>query len=112
MTYLHTRIALPLIFAASSGLADGPLWTIDGLDMPESAVVDAAQGRIVVSLIGGHPQEADGNGALALLSEDGALIDPAWITGSMRPRAWRSSATGCWWPISAGCTKSTWPPAP
>lgn len=86
MTYLHTRIALPLIFAASSGLADGPLWTIDGLDMPESAVVDAAQGRIVVSLIGGHPQEADGNGALALLSEDGALIDPAWITGLDAPK--------------------------
>ncbi len=66
--------------------ADPKLWTAQSFDMPESAIYDEARQRIVVSVIGGHPGEADGNGVLAVLSPDGEILDDAWITGLDAPK--------------------------
>ncbi|SMP23684.1 hypothetical protein [Shimia sagamensis] len=71
---------------ATSVLADPSGWTSGAFDMPESAIYDEARDRIVVSVIAGHPGEADGNGALALLSPEGDVIDPNWITGLNAPK--------------------------
>ncbi|MEM7696747.1 MAG: ATP/GTP-binding protein [Pseudomonadota bacterium] len=76
---------LPTFLAATSAPAE-EVWSAGPFDMPESALVDAARDRIVVSVIGGHPGAADGNGRLALVSRDGALIDPAWVTGLDAPK--------------------------
>ncbi|WP_424933258.1 hypothetical protein [Amaricoccus macauensis] len=72
-------------FATPAAAAD-ELWVADGFDMPESAVVDPARGRIILSVIGGDPTAADGNGGLVLLSSDGAVLDANWTTGLDAPK--------------------------
>lgn len=71
--------------AATPAVAD-PLWTAGPFDMPESAIFDADKNRIIVSVIGGNPGEADGNGSLALLAANGEVIDEAWTTGMDAPK--------------------------
>lgn len=71
---------------APSAQADPAGWTAGPFDMPESAIFDDSHNRIVLSVIGGNPGEADGNGALALLSLTGGISDPAWITGLDAPK--------------------------
>lgn len=78
-------LLLTVALAASPAVAD-PLWTAGPLDMPESAIFDADNNRIIVSVIGGNPSEADGHGGLALLSADGEIIDEAWTTGMDAPK--------------------------
>ncbi|MEP3844683.1 MAG: hypothetical protein ABJM43_05010 [Paracoccaceae bacterium] len=66
--------------------ADPANWTAGPFDMPESAIFAPSRDRIVLSVIGGNPGEADGNGVLALLSPEGEILDPAWITGLDAPK--------------------------
>ena len=49
---------------AVSAAQAGEIWRASGFDQPESALVDAAHNRIVVSNIVGNPGAADGNGYL------------------------------------------------
>ncbi|WP_299969293.1 hypothetical protein [uncultured Roseobacter sp.] len=86
MSRASTSIATVLIGLTSSLHADPASWTAGPFDMPESAVFDATHDRIIVSVIHGHPGEADGNGHLALLSLDGEILDPSWITGLDAPK--------------------------
>jgi len=85
MSYFHTTAALVMALSANAVSAE-TLWTTGGFDMPESALFDPVRDRIIVSVIGGHPGEADGNGTLALLSADGDLLDAAWTTGLNAPK--------------------------
>ena len=64
----------------------GELWRASGFEQPESALVDAAHNRIVVSNIVGNPGEADGNGYLSLLSMDGKVIARHWVDGMDAPK--------------------------
>ncbi|MEH7827239.1 hypothetical protein [Gemmobacter denitrificans] len=86
MRYLITSAVLALSGLATIAQAGPETWTTGPFDMPESAIHDAARDRIVLSLIGGHPGAADGNGALALLSPEGDILDPAWVTGLDAPK--------------------------
>lgn len=54
--------------------------------MPESAIYDESQDRIIVSVIGGHPGEVDGDGRLVVLSPDGQTIDAGWVSGLDAPK--------------------------
>lgn len=85
MTYLHTTTVLVLTVSANAVPAE-PLWTTGGFDMPESALFDPVNDRVIVSVIGGNPGEADGNGTLALLSAEGDLLDASWTTGLDAPK--------------------------
>ncbi|MEP3347664.1 MAG: hypothetical protein ABJN34_04775 [Litoreibacter sp.] len=71
---------------AGSASADPADWTAGPFDMPESAIFDPTHDRILLSVIGGHPGEADGKGALALLSPEGTVLDAAWVTGLDAPK--------------------------
>ncbi|UCI26754.1 SMP-30/gluconolactonase/LRE family protein [Mesorhizobium sp. B2-8-5] len=64
----------------------GELWRATGFEQPESALVDAARNRIVVSNIAGNPGDADGNGYLSLLSMDGKVIARHWVDGMDAPK--------------------------
>ncbi|TPI58472.1 ATP/GTP-binding protein [Mesorhizobium sp. B3-1-3] len=64
----------------------GELWRATGFEQPESALVDAAHNRIVVSNIAGNPGDADGNGYLSLLSMDGKVIARHWVDGMDAPK--------------------------
>ena len=57
-----------------------------GLDGPESAVLDAAQGVIYVSNVNGDASAADGNGYIAKLSLKGEILDKEWVTGLNAPK--------------------------
>ncbi|TPK96799.1 MULTISPECIES: ATP/GTP-binding protein [unclassified Mesorhizobium] len=71
---------------AASVAQAGELWRATGFEQPESALVDAAHDRIVVSNIAGNPGEADGNGYLSLLSMDGKVIARHWVDGMDAPK--------------------------
>ncbi len=86
MNQILTSIATVLIGLTSPLHADPASWTAGPFDMPESAIFDATHDRIIVSVIHGHPGEADGNGHLALLSPNGEISDPSWITGLDAPK--------------------------
>ena len=70
----------------------GELWRASGFEQPESALVDAAHNRIVVSNIAGNPGEADDNGYLSLLSMDGKVIARHWVDGMDAPKGMAISA--------------------
>lgn len=73
------------VAAVSVAQAD-ELWRATGFEQPESALVDAAHNRIVVSNIAGNPGAADGNGYLSLLSMDGKVIARHWVDGMDAPK--------------------------
>ncbi|RWA64740.1 SMP-30/gluconolactonase/LRE family protein [Mesorhizobium sp.] len=79
-------------FLAIAGIATAPvaqageIWRAGGFEQPESALVDTAGKRIVVSNIAGNPGKADGNGYLSLLSMDGKVISRHWVGGMDAPK--------------------------
>jgi len=64
----------------------GSLWSTEGFDMPESVLHDQDHNRLVVSVMQGAPNAVDGNGHLALLSQDGDVIEANWATGMDAPK--------------------------
>lgn len=85
MTRVFIFAGLLAIFSGAVVMADTQ-WTAQGFDMPESALFDAGNDRIILSVIGGNPGAADGHGGLALLSPDGQVIDAQWVTGLDAPK--------------------------
>ncbi|MBZ9738006.1 MULTISPECIES: SMP-30/gluconolactonase/LRE family protein [unclassified Mesorhizobium] len=79
-------------FSAAIGIAAPPvaqaaeLWRATGLEQPESALFDAANGRVIVSNIVGNPGDADGNGYLSVLSLDGKTVTQHWTDGMDAPK--------------------------
>ncbi|KMK64685.1 hypothetical protein [Puniceibacterium sp. IMCC21224] len=86
MNHTITSIVTVLIGLTSPLHADPASWAAGPFDMPESAIFDAEHDRVIVSVIQGHPGEADGNGHLALLALDGEISEPNWITGLDAPK--------------------------
>ncbi|MDX8525512.1 ATP/GTP-binding protein [Mesorhizobium sp. MSK_1335] len=85
------RLIASTVFAAIASAAvsvaqAGELWRASGFEQPESALVDTAHNRIVVSNIVGNPGDADGNGYLSLLSMDGKVITRHWVDGMDAPK--------------------------
>ncbi|MDX8458154.1 SMP-30/gluconolactonase/LRE family protein [Mesorhizobium humile] len=83
------RLIASIVFAAIAAVSAaqaGELWRATGFEQPESALVDAAHDRIVVSNIVGNPGAADGNGYLSLLSMDGKVISSHWVDGMDAPK--------------------------
>ncbi|MDG4878467.1 ATP/GTP-binding protein [Mesorhizobium sp. WSM4935] len=86
MKHLVASTAFIAIAAVVSAAQAGELWRSTGFEQPESALVDAAHNRIVVSNIVGNPGAADGNGYLSLLSMDGKVITRHWVEGMDAPK--------------------------
>ena len=65
-----------------------PLWTIDGLRIPESVLVYQQQNDklLFVSEIDGNGNVADGEGGVAMINPDGSLRDHNWIRGLNAPK--------------------------
>jgi hypothetical protein len=64
------------------------LWeTPDSLMTNESVLYDEASGTIYVANIEGRdPSEKDGKGSIAIISKDGKIVNPAWISGLNAPK--------------------------
>jgi len=64
------------------------LWeTPDSLMTNESVLYDDATGTIYVANIEGQdPSEKDGKGSIAIISKEGKIVNPAWISGLNAPK--------------------------
>jgi DNA-binding beta-propeller fold protein YncE len=90
-------IAAGLLLAAGA-LAVEPeqVWQAEGLDGPESAVLDAGGGVIYVSNVNGEANTADGNGYISKLALEGEILDKQWVTGLNAPKGLRSVGNTLW----------------
>jgi sugar lactone lactonase YvrE len=70
------------------------LWeTADSLATNESVLFDETTGTLYVSNIEGQdPQQKDGKGSIALVSKEGKIINPAWVSGLNAPKGMAISA--------------------
>jgi hypothetical protein len=85
MGFKEISTGLAIAVFASAALAEDS-WVTHEFDMPESAIVDAAHNRIILSEMVGNPAAADGTGRLVLLSNDGAVLNAAWTTSLDAPK--------------------------
>ena len=86
MNHILKSVTTAMLGLASPLMADPVNWNAGSFDMPESAIFDAMHDRIIVSVMVGHPGDADGNGHLSLLSSDGEILQREWITGLDAPK--------------------------
>jgi sugar lactone lactonase YvrE len=91
------RIAFIAVVALALGSGDAstrearpprltPAWTVTGLANPESAVVDAGGTFLYVSNVAGEGEARDGNGFIATVSLDGAIVQREWARGLDAPK--------------------------
>ncbi len=62
------------------------LWTMDGLNAPESVIYDPAINLLFVSNINGDPFEKDHNGFISVVSVDGKMLTEKWVEGLNAPK--------------------------
>jgi sugar lactone lactonase YvrE len=76
------------LLTAAAALAAEPqqVWQAEGLDGPESAVLDSGEGVLYVSNVNGEAGAADGNGYISKLSLKGEILDKEWATGLDAPK--------------------------
>ncbi|HTE30676.1 MAG TPA: hypothetical protein VK666_09915 [Chryseolinea sp.] len=82
-------LTLALVVASLGGIAQNLTlkWkTEPTLPVPESVLFDAKTKAIYVACIDGKPEEKDGKGSIAKLSEDGKIISAQWATGLDAPK--------------------------
>lgn len=63
-----------------------PLWTLDGLQSPESAQLSADGTFLYVSNIGGEGDVRDGDGHISRVSLDGRMLEQRWAVGMDAPK--------------------------
>jgi hypothetical protein len=84
------KIIYPLLFillatAAQAQHSLEKLWESDTtLAIPESVLFD--KNVLYISLIGGQPWDADGNGHIAKMDKNGKLISATWASGLNAPK--------------------------
>ena len=77
----------------SAAAAQEMVWTLEGLETPESAYYDAERGALYVSNIAGEPTGKDGNGYISRVGTDGEMIEAKWVTGLDAPKGMVSDGT-------------------
>jgi hypothetical protein len=79
---------MPSAFAESKSISLQPVWTITGIDTPESVVEIETkhQNYFLVSAIEGDFFTKDGKGSLAKINSRGEVLDMNWVTGLNAPK--------------------------
>ena len=72
-------VAIALITFSLAAVAAEPVWKIEGLDGPESALYDSKRNVVYVSNVNGSPTEKNGQGYIAKLSPEGSLVEKTWV---------------------------------
>ncbi len=78
-------IAAGLLIGSVANAQD-VIWTLEGLEAPESAYFDEARTVLYVSNINGEPLAKDGNGYISRIGPDGQMQEAKWITGLDAPK--------------------------
>ncbi len=63
-----------------------PLWTLSGLEDPESAAVSADGKTLYVANVAGEGDAVDGRGFISRVSRDGKMLQKEWVTGMDAPK--------------------------
>ncbi|MFK8084190.1 MAG: hypothetical protein AB8B97_28220 [Granulosicoccus sp.] len=85
MKKTYEIVALTLLIGTQPAIAQ-EIWVLEGMEMPESVLVDTQRSQLYVSNIVGHPAETDANGYLSRISVDGTVIEREWVTGLDAPK--------------------------
>ena len=87
MRMISSVIGGGLLLAGGAQAAEPEkVWQAEGLDGPESAVLDSGEGVLYVSNVNGDAAAADGNGYISKLSLKGEIVDKEWVTGLDAPK--------------------------
>jgi sugar lactone lactonase YvrE len=88
MKLAHLLVAL--CFLPSLAMAEmtlTPLWTLKtDLSNPESLVYHPSTNALYVTNVNGHPMEADNNGYISKISDEGEVIEAKWLVGLDGPK--------------------------
>ena len=94
-----SRVAAATAVAFAVGTAAGAqeiLWTLDGLEAPESVYFDTGRDVLYVSNVAGEPTGKDGIGYISRVSPAGEMLEPQWITGLDAPKGLASDGETLW----------------
>jgi sugar lactone lactonase YvrE len=87
MRMISSVIGGGLLLAGGAQAAEPEkVWQAEGLDGPESAVLDSDEDVLYVSNVNGDASAADGNGYISKLSLKGEIVDKEWVTGLDAPK--------------------------
>jgi sugar lactone lactonase YvrE len=88
LTVLALSIAAlaALLGAPAQAVSLQPLWTLTGLEDPESAAISADGQTFYVANVAGEGDAADGRGFISRVSRDGKMLQKEWVTGMDAPR--------------------------
>lgn len=82
-----------LCLTSGGAVAQEVVWTLDGLQTPESAYLDAGRDVLYVSNIAGEATAKNGNGHISRVGLDGAMLEAEWVTGLDAPKGLVSDGT-------------------
>jgi sugar lactone lactonase YvrE len=74
------------LLIGSVAVAQDIVWTLEGLEAPESVYFDEARNVLYVSNINGEPLAKDGNGYISRIGLDGQMQEAKWVTGLDAPK--------------------------
>ena len=106
------------LLIGSVAAAQDVVWTLEGLETPESAYFDEARDTLYVSNINGEPTDKDGNGYISRVSPDGQMLEAQWVAGLDAPKGLASDGATLYVSdidrlvaidIEAGEISGTWP---
>ncbi|MEV8465161.1 hypothetical protein AB0T83_00015 [Fluviibacterium sp. DFM31] len=89
-------VAATGILIGSMASAQELVWTVEGLDAPESAFYDDARDVLYVSNIAGGATEKNGKGYISRISPEGEVLDAQWVTGLDAPKGLVSDGSTLW----------------
>ena len=62
------------------------VWSLDGFQAPESALLDPERNVLYVSNVVGEPNAKDGAGFISRVAPDGTMQEAEWVTGLDAPK--------------------------
>lgn len=74
------------VLGGTATSAQEVVWTLEGLEAPESAYFDEARDVLYVSNVVGDPTDKDGEGYISRVSPDGEMLEAQWVTGMDAPK--------------------------
>jgi len=74
------------LLLGSVALAQDIVWTLEGMQAPESAYFDEARNVLYVSNVNGEPTVKDGNGFISRVSPTGEMLEAQWVGGFDAPK--------------------------
>ena len=81
------------LWGGTIATAQDVVWTLEGLETPESVYFDGARDTLYVSNIAGEMVEKDGNGFISRVGLDGQMLEARWVTGLDAPKGLVSDGT-------------------